>query len=206
MNVAMFGEFKALNNPTVKNMLGLFIGTGVGGAIVIEGKLYLGQGSAAEFGHMNVQRDGAPCGCGNTGCLEAYASKTAITNYMAQRVKKGQDSCLKEVLEKPGALLKSSELKKAYDEGDDLTVEAVQRAILALGASLGTLINVFHPEQIIFGGGLTEAFGEAFVRDIKRAAKAYAMPGLLESVGFHLSHLGDEAGTYGAFQLIKAQT
>lgn len=204
VNVAMYGEYKHLNRPELKHVLGVFVGTGVGGAIIIDGNLYLGQGSAAEFGHMVVQRDGAFCGCGGRGCLEAYSSKRAIQTFIAAQVDRGRDTLLKEEVMELGAVLKSSSIAKAYEAGDEVVVEAVDRAVEALGVAMGSLINLFHPQVIILGGGVMESMGDLLKPRILEEAKLNAMPGLLDSVEFFFSELGDDAGVYGAYQLILA--
>jgi len=158
VNVAMFGEFKYLNRSDLKHVLGLFVGTGVGGAIIIDGKLYQGQGAAAEFGHMVVNSDGVFCGCGSQGCLEAYASKWAIQEFLRSQIKKGRKSTLKDILETDD-VIKSSAIEKAYSEGDEITAEAIDRAIRYLGIALGSLINLFNPQMIILGGGMMESMG-----------------------------------------------
>lgn len=198
VNVAMYGEYMKLARPGVKNVVGIFVGTGVGGALILGGELYTGQGAAGEIGHMVIQNDGARCGCGNYGCLEAYASKTAITGYIKSHMGRGAESEL-EMLDE--AILKSSLLKASYEKGDALVVEAVMRAARALGVGIGSLINLLHPDQIILGGGVMEALGDAMLPEIRISAKINTMPGLLETVRIDQSVLKDEAGTYGAFQL-----
>ncbi len=201
VNVAMYGEYARQQNPTVKNVVGLFVGTGVGGAIVIDGRLYIGRGAAAELGHMVVMENGAKCGCGAFGCLEAYASKTAITQYIKSHLERGGTSVLSGDLK---GIFKSSLLEKAYESGDLITVEAVDRASRALGVAIGSLINIFHPDQIILGGGVISALGDVMLPRAQEVAKGHTMPGLFDTVGIELSSLGDEAGTYGGFALAKA--
>jgi glucokinase len=201
VNVAMFGEFKYLNRSDLKHVLGLFVGTGVGGAIIIDGKLYQGQGAAAEFGHMVVNSDGVFCGCGSQGCLEAYASKWAIQEFLRSQIKKGRKSTLKDILETDD-VIKSSAIEKAYSEGDEITVEAIDRAIRYLGIALGSLINLFNPQMIILGGGMMESMGKTLLSKLIEESELHAMPGLMKTVEFKLSELGDDAGVYGAYQLI----
>ncbi len=203
VNVAMFGEWKHIGNERVHDVLGMFIGTGVGGAIILNGELYLGQGSAGEFGHMVVSADGAYCGCGAQGCLEAYASKTAIQKYIEKQLGKGRTSLLTELLKEDGAVLKSSSLIKAYDKKDPLAIEVIDRTARYLGIAVGSLVNLFHPDQFILGGGVMEALGEILLEKTLNEAQQHAMPGLLKTVEFSLSEMGDEAGVYGAYQLIK---
>lgn len=203
VNVAMYGEYKHLDDKMLKNVLGVFVGTGVGGAIILNGRLYTGQGSAAEFGHMVVNVDGAYCGCGAQGCLEAYASKTAIQKYISKQVSKGCKSMLIEMLEDDGPVMKSSTLQKAYEAGDPLAIEVVGRTAKYLGVAAGNLINLFHPQAIIFGGGVIESMGSSLLSMVALEARQHAMPGMFEQVDFKQSSLGDEAGVYGAFCLAQ---
>ncbi len=205
VNVAMYGEWKHIGNDATHDVLGMFIGTGVGGAIIINGELYLGQGSAGEFGHMVVSADGAYCGCGAQGCLEAYASKTAIQKYIEKQIGKGRTSLLSDLLKEDGPVLKSSSLIKAYDKNDPLAIEVIDRTARYLGIAVGSLVNLFHPDQFILGGGVMEALGEILLDKTLNEAQQHAMPGLLKSVDFSLSVMGDEAGVYGAYQLIKSK-
>ena len=204
VNVAMFGEYKKTNNPSLHNVLGLFVGTGVGGAAIINGTLYLGQGSAGEFGHMVVNSEGAYCGCGAQGCLEAYSSKTAIHSYIQSQLGKGRKSVLKDLLSEDGAVIKSSSIRKAYDLGDALAIESIKRCGKYLGIAVGSLINIFHPQMIIFGGGIFEAFGDELLNITISEATLHAMPGIINHVEFKLSELGDDAGIYGAYKLAQS--
>lgn len=205
VNVAVFGEYKYAGLEKVKHVIGLFIGTGVGGAIIIDGKLYTGQGSAGELGHMVVNASGAYCGCGSQGCLEAYASKTAMQNHIVSQLQKGRSSLMKDFSQTDGSVIKSSTIQKAYEAKDALAVEVVSYSAKYVGIALGSLINIFHPELVILSGGVIESMGKAMMPIIQQEASRHTMPGLLESVTFKSSKLGDEAGVYGAYQLIKTQ-
>ena len=203
VNVAMYGEWKAADMKDAKNVLGLFVGTGVGGAIIIDEKLYVGRGGAAEFGHMVVSPEGAYCGCGSQGCLEAYASKSGIQNAIKGQLRKGRKSVLKDYMESDGAVIKSSSLKKAFDQGDTLAKEVIERAIYYLGLAVGSLVNQFHPDLIIMGGGIMESMGSEMLQGVVAEAERHAMPGIMKDISFELSHLSDDAGIYGAYALIK---
>lgn len=202
VNVAMFGEWKHTGMEEADSVLGLFVGTGIGGAIIINGELFLGQGSAAEMGHMIVNYDGAICGCGSKGCLEAYASKTAMQNFIQAQLKKGRQSMLADAMAE-GGVIKSKYLVKAYEAGDPLGVEVVDQAIRYLGVATANYINIFHPALFIFSGGIMEAFGQDLLDKIVEEAKVHSMPGLVEDVTFRLSELGDDAGVYGGYSLIR---
>lgn len=202
VNVAIFGEWKAANIEGAKNVLGLFVGTGVGGAIIIEGRLYTGHGGAGEIGHMILNPGGITCGCGSHGCLEAYASKTGMQKAIVAGIRKGRKTVLKEYLESDGAVIKSSSLQRAFEEKDQLAVEVIHDAAYYLGIATANLVNIFHPELIILGGGVMESLGELLLPMIIDEAKRHAMVGMLEDVQFQLSHLSDDAGIYGAYRLI----
>jgi len=202
VNVAMYGEWKASGIDSVNNVLDIFVGTGVGGAIIINKQLYVGQGGAGEIGHMIVNPGGVTCGCGSHGCLEAYASKTGMQKAVVAAIQKGRHTTLQEYLERDGAVMKSSSLKSAFDEGDDLAIGVVERAAYYLGLATANLVNIFHPDLIIFGGGVMEALGDELMPMIIKEANRHAMIGLMDEVSFRLSHLGDDAGVYGAYQLI----
>ncbi len=203
VNVGMFGEWKKANVKGAKNILGLFIGTGIGGAIIIDKKLYTGQGGAAELGHIVVEPGGAKCGCGSLGCLEAYSSKTGIQNAIEDFLQDGEKSVLSQHIGENKAIFSSSDLKKAYDDKDAVAVKVMDQAVYYIGVATGSLINIFHPDLIIFGGGIIEAMGEPMLLAIKEEAEHHVMPTLFKDVRFDLSHLGDEAGIYGAYYLIK---
>lgn len=203
VNIATYGEWKRAKETGHDNVLSLFIGTGVGGAIIIDGKLYTGKGGAGEFGHINVQPEGALCGCGSRGCLEAYSSKTGMQSYIMSQLKRGRKSELSYLLDEPEAVMKSSQLEEAYEEGDDLAKEAVEIAMRYLGKGLASLINAFHPDMIIFGGGIMESMGKDLIHLVKNEAKASVMPGMMDGIKLKQSELSDEAGIFGAYELIK---
>lgn len=199
VNVAMYGEWKHLGLSTDKTMLGVFVGTGVGGAIVMNDRLYIGQGSAGEFGHMIIVKDGELCGCGNKGCLEAYASKTAIEKHLIKHAPKS--TLAKQLVS--GERLKSSQLKKACLDGDKAANEAIVHASKYLGIGIANLINIFHPHAIVIGGGVMTSLGDIMLPMVLEEVKRHTMPGLFETVEITLSQLGDFSGVFGGFKLIR---
>lgn len=200
VNLGTYGEYSEMDIKHY-NVVGLFPGTGLGGGIIINEKLYIGSGAAGELGHIVVQKDGVLCGCGNKGCLESYASKKGIISYMKTQLDLNRDSVLKESV--MSGVIKSSNLKAAYDANDELTIEAMDQFIEYLGMGVGIIINIFNPNQIIIGGGIIESFGDHLLEGIKEHAKAHALPGLFKKTSITSSKLGDEAVIYGAFHLIK---
>ncbi len=201
VNAAIYGEWKSGEYSDFKNVLGLYVGTGIGGAIIADGNLYLGKGAAGEIGHMIVNAGGAYCGCGSRGCLEAYASKTAIQNRIIAAVYRGETTLLEDSFENTG-MLKSSAIKAAYKSKDPLMLEILDEVVYYLGIGCANLINIFHPDMIILGGGIIESLADELIPSIQRIAVSNAIGGMGEKVKFERSYLGDDAGIVGAYNLI----
>ena len=203
VNVGTLGEWKYSPEGKASNFIGIFVGTGIGGGIIIDNKLYTGSGGVAgELGHMTVDSNGAICGCGSRGCLEAVASKTGIQAEIKARIKRGEDTDIRESLEKEG-ILKSGPLRAAYDKGDIVVRETIERAAKYLGVGIANLINIFDPEAIVFGGGVIEELGDVILPIVKEEASRYAMRSIFENVKFEKAQLGDDAGIMGAFVLAQ---
>ena len=200
VNLGTYGEYSE-SDIQHYNVIGLFPGTGLGGGIIINERLYIGGGSAGELGHIIVQKDGVPCGCGNNGCLESYASKKGIIAYIEQQLKKGRKTVMEESVRE--GVIKSSKLKKAYDQGDEVVVEAMDKFVEYLGLGVGIIVNIFDPNMIIIGGGIIESFGDELLAGVKKQAEVSAMPSIFNNVEIVSSKLGDDAVIYGAYHLIK---
>ncbi len=200
VNLGTYGEYKELKIQH-KNVIGFFPGTGLGGGIIINGRLYIGKGLAGELGHIVVNKNGVPCSCGNEGCLESYASKKGIIAYLQSQLDHGRDTVLRDAVET--GVIKSSKLKKAVDQGDVLAVEAIEQFKEYLGMGVGMIMNIFNPDLILIGGGIIDAFGEEMLIDIKKHAKHHAMKGIYKRTEIRQSRLGDDAVIYGAFHLVR---
>lgn len=201
VNMGTLGEYYGLRLED-KNVIGLFPGTGLGGGIIINRELYIGQGFAGELGHICVQKDGVKCSCGNDGCLESYASKKGIISYILNQERKGRVSVLSEDASK--GVIKSSKLKKAYEANDIVVVEAIEQFVDYLGIGIGSIMNIFNPDVIIIGGGIIDAFGDQLLEDVKEHTKAHAMKGMYNNSKIQKSVLGDDAVIYGAYHLVKS--
>lgn len=201
VNMGTLGEFKEMSLD-YRNVIGLFPGTGLGGGIIINSELFIGQGFAGELGHICVQKDGVLCNCGNKGCLESYASKKGIISYILNQEKKGRISTLTD--DANTGVIKSSRLKKAYEENDPVVVEAVEQFVDYLGIGIGSIMNIFNPDLIVIGGGIIDAFGEELLKDIKQHTKQHAMKGMFNNTKVVASKLGDDAVLYGAYHLVKS--
>lgn len=187
-----------------RNMLGLFLGTGIGGGLILEGELYRGfNGTAGEIGHMVLQVGGPKCGCGNNGCLEALASRTAIFRDIQQRVKDGQKTILSEWLDGDLSELRSGDLRKAIRKGDKLVEKVIEDAAEFTGIAVANLINVFNPGVIVLGGGVIDALEDEMMAIIVETAMDSAMPGTTKGIEILASELGDNAGITGGAVLAR---
>lgn len=205
VNVAALGEFTYGAGRGTSDMISLFVGTGIGGGIILNGQLRVGaRGAAGEVGHMVVLADGPYCGCGNRGCIEALASRTAIVESLQRAVAAGRQSSLAELLNQGGSRLSSNALAEAWRAGDALTVEVLGRAQYYLGLHIANIVNLLDPEAIVLGGGVIEALGEAFVAPIRPIAYQHFLQRYdADRVAIIVSQLGDNAGILGAAVLAR---
>jgi len=205
-NICTLGVHERELGGKPRHLIGVFIGTGIGGGIILDGKLYSGANhTAGEIGHMVVQVDGEKCGCGNKGCLEALASRTAMFNRIQSAVKDGQKTLLTDMLGDKLDSLKSGDLRKAIRRGDKFVEEVVEEAAEYIGIALGNLINLFNPEIIVLGGGVIDALEDEMLKIICKAAHTYAMTGSDKGLEIISSKLGDDAGITGAAVLVRKQ-
>ena len=205
VNVGTLGEYAFGAGQGVKNLVGIFVGTGIGGGIILDGKLFHGiNKTAGEIGHMIVDANGPRCGCGNFGCLEAVASRTGITKALQKAIlKKGQKS---ELLKLNGGKLdqiRSQAIAKAVKRGDKPTVKVMQRAGKYLGISVASIVHFLNPEMIVFGGGVIEAMRNSLLDPIRQTAAEYALPTTMDGVQIVKAALGDNAGVIGASVLAR---
>ena len=202
VEVAALGEQKFGAGRNCDDFVCVFVGTGIGSAIVKDGKLMRGAtGTAGELGHIIVDLNGRPCACGAHGCLEAYASRTAIETRIDGALKKGRKSCISEYLE-DGKAITSSMIRKAIEREDELVLQCVTEASEYLSAGLASVINLINPERIILGGGLIEAVDYFYQSTIKKA-RAKCLPVPAEKIEFRKTELGDFSGVVGAAFLDK---
>ena len=205
VNVGTLGEHVLGAGRGVKNLVGIFVGTGVGGGIILNGKLFHGASkTAGEVGHMIVKADGPRCGCGNLGCLEAVASRTAIAKQLQKAIlKKKKKSILPKLNDGNLDLIRSKALAEAVKRGDKVTTKVMRRAGKYLGIGVASIVNFLNPEMIVLGGGVIEAMGDSFVDQIRRVAGEYALPNTMNGVQIVTAKLGDNAGVIGAAVLAR---
>jgi len=184
------------------SVLGVFWGTGVGGGIVLKGKDWHGRGSAGEIGHMVVKRGGARCPCGNRGCMEAYAGRSAMEAKARKLHAKGADTDLFKLMkEHDRPRLTSGIWERALDHGDPLAEKLLDRAVKALGAGIASAVNLLDPEVVILGGGLGVRFGERLGPEIERRM-GKSLFDHDHPPDFEVAELGDLGGAIGASLLV----
>jgi glucokinase len=203
-NICMLGVYGLELKSKPRNAIGIFIGTGIGGGIILNGELFSGfNHTAGEIGHMILETGGPKCGCGNKGCFEALASRTAIFRRLQQAVKDGQKTVLTEMLGEDLEDMRSGNLRKALRKGDKLAEKVIEEAAEYIGIGVANLANILAPEVIVLGGGVIEALADEMLAIIIETANDYAMPGVLNGVEIFPSKLGDEAGITGGAVLAK---
>jgi glucokinase len=201
--VATDAEFELGAGRPYRSLLGVFWGTGVGGGVVLDGTPWHGRGAAGEIGHMVVKIDGRQCPCGRKGCLEAYAGRGAMEARARKRHADGEHTDLLKIMEKRGRTrLTSAVWAKALEAQDKLATELIDEAVQALGAGIGSAVNLLDVEAVIIGGGLGVRFGEPMVGRIEQAM----LPHVFNSAhppDVHLAGLGDLGGALGASLLAR---
>jgi len=199
VNAGLYGEYVKGAAGRYRHVLGLFPGTGVGGAIVIDGKLYRGaQGGAGEIGHMIMQLDGRLCGCGQYGCLEAMVSRGAMAREAALLVTNGKAPTIAEKAGTDVSKMRAGVFKKAIDAGDTEVARLVDRAADILGIGMANCVNIFNPEAIVVGGGLVEKLGSSYLDRAAASMRSHAMSHLAAGVEIIAATLGDDAAVVGA--------
>jgi glucokinase len=197
-NAAALGEKLAGAGRGYGDFVLLTLGTGVGGGVVVRDRLLP---VAAEIGHMSINLDGPPCPCGNVGCLELYASATAIIGNAVAEVEKGSVSILKDFHNGNLYKITAEDIYKAALEGDTLSRTILREAGKGLGVGIASIVNIFSPEAVILAGGLIGAWNMYVEAAIKEASKR-ALKELFGKVSIVPSTLGDDAGITGAAHLI----
>jgi glucokinase len=204
VEVATLGELHYGAGRDCDNFVCMFIGTGIGSGIVMNGKIYYGgYGTAGEVGHIVVVPDGLPCGCGGYGCLETYASRTAIAKTVLYDINHGMDTVLRDKIDPTKGILRSKAIAQALELGDQSTLRAITQAAEFLGIGLATVINFYNPKRIILGGGLVEAVPHFFdLAELEARRRALRIPSRKTEIV--RAELGDYAGTVGAALLCKS--
>jgi glucokinase len=206
-NISVLGVHVAELKAKPRDVVGIFIGTGIGGGLIVKGELYGGVNhTAGEVGHMVLDVNGPKCGCGNKGCFEALASRTAIFQQIKAGVKDGQKTLLTEMLGDDLSDLRSGDLRKAIRRGDKFVDRIVEGAAEYIGIATANLVNILSPEVVVLGGGVIEALADEMMSVVVETAADYAMPGTMKGVEIVASKLGDSAGITGGAVLARRET
>jgi glucokinase len=197
-NAAAFGEKWVGIGNDFSNFVLFTLGTGIGGGIIHDKKLLR---VAAEIGHITIHTDGEKCHCGNSGCLESYASARAILSKVISALESGRESILKELFNGNFYKLTAEDIYRAALDGDMLAWEMLKDAGKNLGIGIASIINVMSPEAIILAGGLTGAW-DIYIQEAIREASRRSFKELFNKVKIIPSFLGDDAGVIGSAGLV----
>jgi len=206
VHVGVMGEYILGAGRGARELVGIFVGTGIGGGIILGGGLYEGaRGSAGEVGHIVIEINGPLCGCGNHGCAEALASRTAMERDVRAAIRRGEKSIVLKLMKERGReRMTSSIIERALIEHDPVMEKVMEHAQFCLGILVANVVNMLDPECVVIGGGIAARLGKDYVSPIRRTAYQYFLrrndarlvkivPGLL----------GDDAGPLGAVALAK---
>jgi glucokinase len=197
-NLAALAEARHGAGKGVRDLIYLTVSTGIGSGVVADGRLLLGaNGIAAEAGHMTLSLDGPLCGCGNRGCLEAYASGTGLANRATEAVAAGRASSLSRIQEE----LTAVHISDAADEGDALAQELIDQAGHALGVGVRNLLHLFNPSVVVIGGGVSQ-IGPRLWDPMLKVVDEDAMTTYRRDLRIVPAALGDDSGLIGAALLV----
>ncbi|MFA5161757.1 MAG: ROK family protein [Elusimicrobiales bacterium] len=199
VNMGLYGEYRFGAAAGCSHAAGFFLGTGIGGALILDGKLYRGaRGAAGEFGHIFVDPLGPLCGCGNRGCLEASAGRLSLSAEAAVMAARGQ---AKSLLARTGTdvrAIKSGALAKAAASGDRDVRELVKLKAAMIGIAMANVLHITDPEIIVLGGGMMEAMGDIILPEAEKSMREHSLPSLRDKVKVVRAKLGDNAAVMGA--------
>jgi glucokinase len=197
-NCAVLGEWWRGAARGTRNAIGITIGTGIGGGIIADGKLYHGASDCAgEIGHTTIDTEGRRCKCGNYGCLEAYASGPNIALRACEEIEAGAVSRLASYVNGELGKITAQTVYQAAHDGDDLALEVVNDTAKFLGAGIGNLVNIFNPEVVVVCGGVTLAGDRLFV-PLRREVARRAFKPAVAVCRIVPCELSGTAGVYGA--------
>lgn len=204
VDAGVYGEYRFGAAKGARCVLGVFPGTGIGGGCVYNGEILRGRtGSAMEVGHMQVTSGGPLCGCGRRGCLEAVASRLAISSAACQAAYRGDAPHLMKHFGTDLSDIRSKALSESIEHGDELIEDIVRNAARQIGIAVGNLVNVLLPDIVVLGGGLVEAMPDMFIQPVRKSANKRVMPSFEDTFEVVAAKLGDDAGILGAASWIQ---
>ncbi len=203
VNTITSGEYIYGAGKGYKNIICITLGTGLGGGMVLDGKLFRGSSlSAAEIGHISICYDGPKCNCGNIGCIERYVGAAYISQMAEDAIKKGRKSKIKDLVKGDLSLITPKIISDAYEKGDSLAKQIWEKVGIYLGTMFSGLVNLLNPEIIIIGGGIAQA-GKVLFDAVDKQIKKRAFPLLAKDIKVVPAKLGTDSGIISAASLIK---
>lgn len=204
-NCATLGEWWLGAAQGGRNVVGLTIGTGIGGGLILDGRLYHGASDVAgEIGHTTIDSTGRRCGCGNYGCLEAYASGPAIAERAREALAGGEPSAMPALVGSDLSRLTAALVYQAAREGDRLALEVVRETARLLGAGVANLLNIFNPDVVVLAGGVTQA-GDALFEPMRAEVRRRAFKPAVDACRIVPGALQGKAGVVGAIATFAQQ-
>lgn len=208
-NAGTFGEYVVGGHGKANTLVGLFMGTGLGGGLIRNGELITGENfMASEVGHMTIEPSGRPCNCGKTGCFEAYASKKGMGYAFKKAILLDKRKSVLSALVQDAAFdnVRSSLLKKAWDQKDEVARETLREAATYLGMAAGNLITLLGPNVIVLGGGVMDALGDELLPIVQKSAETHSFPRRsVKDTKIELATLGDDAVALGAMAYARSK-
>jgi glucokinase len=205
-NCAIYGEWWRGAAQGVSHVVGLTIGTGIGGGIILGGKIYHGASDVAgEIGHMTIEANGRLCKCGNQGCLEAYASGPAIAARSVEGIAAGAKTALPQYVGGDFSRITAQVVYEAANDGDAFALEMVHETAKLLGAGVASIVNIFNPNVVVICGGVTQA-GETLFGPLTSEVHRRAFKPAWEVCRILPGTLTGTAGVYGAAAVFMQRT
>lgn len=205
VQAATLGELVFGAGRNCDNLVCVFVGTGIGGSIVEGGRLHLGASeTAGELGHTVIVPNGKECGCGSAGCLETYASRTAIAKAVVAGLQGGANSVVRDKIDMSKGILRSKAIAHALSEDDELVTRCVTEAAQFLAIGLANVVNFYNPKRLVLGGGLIEA-SELYFKIAERETHRRALRIPSRHLEIMRAELGDYAGIIGSALLTRSQ-
>ncbi|HMP91002.1 MAG TPA: ROK family protein [Kiritimatiellia bacterium] len=203
VDAGTFGEYRFGAGKNGRCVLGVFPGTGIGGGLVYEGKLFRGKSiSCMEIGHIMVDARGRMCGCGRRGCLETVASRLAIAADVAMAAYRGETPVIFETAGTDLSDIRSSLLADAVKSGDKVVERIIRNAAKRIGEAVATVSNLLAPDTVVLGGGLVEALKDIFLEEVRDTVSKRVMESFAKGMQINVASLGDDAAVMGAAALI----
>jgi glucokinase len=203
VNVAIEAERRYGAGRGLRSFLGVFWGTGIGGGLVVDGRLLVGRGSAGEIGHVCVKPGGRRCACGLRGCVEAYAGRGSLERRARHAARRRKTVLFDLMRERGRDRLTSGIWTRALDAGDRVAKELLDEAVEALGVGIGAAVTLLDVEAVVIGGGLGERLGGHWLKRVEKAARPHTF--FEQRPVYRLVELGDLGGAIGASLLVPSR-